>query len=321
MPFHGRAYYNKLQLEGPSSDQEQVEPWQIEDYRALETQALFNRLHQHGIDLDLESFELYSRSVESPHELMLNLLPTDANAQLQAQVFLLVFELWRRLIEGRLCLSIFCDEIDYQITQYEEDNLDDEMIGVVFSRLEGILDGSVDEGQSPEEVFKLVKTFFAHDIEEFLFNFCSHLIDSDHRTLASELIEGYYDFIEDKPWFDFLRMRLLAEEDLVEADTVITRFFVNLMEAPDFDLGIELLEFLASVGKSQLFYQVYQVLIPLVQTEDEFKEMLKTVAGYYSDVNFEMEHDFVHKILAKHSDIDVAEKKKLEQMILDTLDK
>lgn len=320
MPFHGRAYYNSLQLAGRDCHDKDVQSWQVENYRLIETETLFERLEGLDITLDREGFVLYSKSVESPHELMLNLVPNDASALLQEKVFLLVFELWRRFVTEKLSLSVFCDEFDHQIELYEQGDVDDELLGVMLARLESILDGSVDQEQSPIEVFKLVKTFFAHNFEDFLYDFCTHLIDIDRRTLASEMIEGYYDYIEDKPWFDFLRMRMLAEEDLVEADEVIARFFVNMMDTPNFELGLELLEFLAKAGKSQLFYNIYQTIVPLVQTEDDFKQMLKTVASFYSDVDFEMEHDFVHKLLSERSDIDPAERKKLEQVILETLD-
>ena len=55
---------------------------------------------------------------------MAEALVEDENAKREDRVYLLIFELWRRLASHKPSLSIFCDELDYIISRFEEDEDD-----------------------------------------------------------------------------------------------------------------------------------------------------------------------------------------------------
>ncbi|MCI5051587.1 MAG: hypothetical protein MRY21_00440 [Simkaniaceae bacterium] len=314
MQFYGRARYNLLQLNS-SQEKDNCEKWEIEDYRSLDKEALYGRLRALGVKLNDESFLLYAKSADTPRQLTATLLPENVDSYTIEHCFLLIFELWRRLLQGRAELSIFCDELDHQIELFEQNTADIDHIGDILNRLESILDGSVDDSQSPQAVFAHISNYFAHDLETFIYDFCAYLIDNERLTLASELIEGFYDYVEDRQWFDFLRMRLLEDE----SEEHVERFGSDLVENPNIDLCLEFLSYLSNCDRNDLFYSYYQKFVPFVRTEENFKQMLKLIANFYSDVDQELEHDFIHKLLASRTDIDDKSKMKLEQLILDAL--
>ena len=112
MELKGKALYNLLRinwLEDPSIG---VQPWQVEDYRVLSTADLFSKLEKLKIPLNEESFLLYVESSDSPEELVECLCLDDEDLEISDQSYLLLFELWRRLIPEKESLSIFCDELD-----------------------------------------------------------------------------------------------------------------------------------------------------------------------------------------------------------------
>ena len=126
MQLRDIALYNLLKinwLEDPSID---VEAWQVEDYRKISYEELFERLEKLGISLTQESFFIYSENVSTPEQLLEFLWIHDDEAKEYDQAYLIIFELWRRLLPEKQSLSIFCDELDYRIELYDKKKLEDE---------------------------------------------------------------------------------------------------------------------------------------------------------------------------------------------------
>lgn len=94
-----KALYNSLRMNWLQNPSLHVEQWQIEEYRDLSLEQLFNKLKSLHIDLDRVSFSAFADSVDSAEELAHALAgDEESDPTIQDKIYLLVFELWRRLV-------------------------------------------------------------------------------------------------------------------------------------------------------------------------------------------------------------------------------
>src|SRR5262245_463375 len=140
MSTKGRALFNLIRtswLEDPTLS---VEPWQVEDLRAVPLQEVLDRLGKFNIHLTQESFEGFAENSDSPEELTEMLWVGEEDPERYDQAYLLLFELWRRLLPQRASLSVFCDELDRLIDLYDQDLLEnEEALQDGFAELERLL--------------------------------------------------------------------------------------------------------------------------------------------------------------------------------------
>jgi hypothetical protein len=222
-----RALYNLLRLNGER---------EVEDLRPVATDELFSRLQRYGIQIEQAAFTQFAEECQSPEELTELLLPDEGEEE--DAVYLILFELWRRILPEKPSLSIFCDELDHRIALYDQGvEESDELIQEALVNLLEVLDQNVDAGADPQEVFSAISDYCAHDLETFLFDYILDLLDSENCLSASELIEGYSHYIQEPLWFDFLRARLLSFTDEKAAQIAIQRI---LESNPDEDLMQEI---------------------------------------------------------------------------------
>ncbi len=305
MQVKNRALYNLLRSNWLKDSSLDILPWQIENYRSLSLEELFTRLSKLGLKIDQESFKLYALNCENPEELTATLWLNDDDIEGYDQTYLLVFELWRRLLPDKYSLSLFCDELDYRIDLYEQKELEsDELIQESLIRLEDILDANVDENDKPSEAFDLVVSHCAHDLESFLYNYISEQISIGNDLFASELIDGFYDYISDKRWFYFLKARLFAKNSHEESDALLRRLIDPLREDPELDLLLEIACFLVHNGNALIFLQAAQQARFLLSTEEEFQELLAIVADFYRCLDREDREQALQELFIRRSKID-----------------
>lgn len=118
-----KALYNLLRLNAAEDPLIQAESWALEDLRALPLEELFARLNRRGVQLDRSRFLEFANKCDTPEDLTDLLLP-DEEDKARDPFYLIVFELWRRLLPERPSLSIFCDELDYQIALYDQEQIE-----------------------------------------------------------------------------------------------------------------------------------------------------------------------------------------------------
>ena len=89
------ALYNSLRLHWLLDPSIKVENWQVQDYRALALEALFEQLHHCNIKMDRSTFIAYAENFGTPEELADHLAADlQADTYLQDRIYLLIFELW-----------------------------------------------------------------------------------------------------------------------------------------------------------------------------------------------------------------------------------
>lgn len=260
-----------------------VEEWQIEDLHSLETGTLFDRLQKHEIWLDKQSFLAYAEGAETPEELSDQMIGDRSILdQEQDQIYLILFELWRRLLPDRKSLTIFCDEIDHYIWQYDHYELDDiTPLQYSLENLAQILKEGSEEGHDPLEVFEAVASRCANDLESFLFDYINDRIDEGELEYSEKLLNSYIDFMSDTKWFQLLKGRILSLEDLPTSIALLSNLIHEAHSEPDLDFLFELLVILVEVGDDLHFFPVVQDLIRQIRQEDQFQEILQITYDYF----------------------------------------
>lgn len=274
-----KALYNLLRLNAAEDPSVSVESWALEDLRKVSLEELFDRLRKEKIALDKASFAAFADQCDTPEELADLLLADETDAQAQDAAYLVLFELWRRLLPEKPSLSIFCDELDYQISLYDQNLLDsDEMIQDGLANLQEILDEYTDVGTDPKEAFQLVSEHCAHDLETFLYDYITDLLDTGSFVYAADLIDGFSLYAQEGIWFTFLRARLFAGSDIQETNRLIHQI---LEKSQDVDLLFEVLHFLTENAEHSLFTAAVKKTLPHLKEQQDLLEVLEAMADYY----------------------------------------
>lgn len=297
-----KALYNLLRFSWLEDQSLEVEPWQIEDLRQVSSEELFLRLQKFGIVLDEGRLLLYAESCEAPEELVECLWVEEEEGDSQFdQAYLILFELWRRFLPHKQSLSIFCDELDHRISLYDQDALGEDQLQEILKSLEDVLDENVDKGGDPQEIFATISSYCAHDLERFIYDYIVDQIDAENEMGASELVEEFYPYIKDSKWFDFLRCILFAVTDSEKAQLELRRLLEQLQEEPDFDLLVEIAEYLVHQEGQSLFIQTMNQAIQLLETEEQFQELLEIVVRFFQCTDRDEEYQIFQSLIEKRS--------------------
>lgn len=290
-----KALYNLLRLNAAEDPTVTAEPWALEDLRALTVEELFSRLEEQNLALDKGRFLKFAEQCDTPEDLT-ELLFSDERSDVEKDPFyLLIFELWRRFLPEKQSLSIFFDELDHRIHLYDEDKLEsDELIQDALANLLEVLDENADMGVEPREIFDAISDYCAHELESFIFDYISDLLDSENEIYASELIDGFTSYLSDSTWLAFLKVRLLSFSDISSANAIMHKL---LEEKLEFALILEILRFLATRGEHQLFKIAVDKALPFVKAQEELSDILVSVADYYRRLDADELEAAVQKII------------------------
>lgn len=279
----------------------EVEPWQVEDYRNLPLDTIFERIEEKNIHLNKETFLVFAENVDTPEELTDEFLDDSSfDVKSQDQFYLLIFELWRRLLPEKPCLSVFCDELDYQIHLYDRGQLDNaEGIQDVLANLQVVLDENTDGGADPVEVFETLNAGCANDVESFLYDFIAEQIDNQNYPYATELLEGFNEYVKGVKWFDFLKARVLSVSDVEASNEIIDTLIRNSPKNPDLEFNLELLSFMVLGGKQSSFVDLVKKSAKLLETEQDFQDLMTVSADYYHCLDHDQMEKAIQSILHK----------------------
>jgi hypothetical protein len=292
-----KALYNLLRLNAKEDPSMKVDPWALENFRLLPLEIIFGRLASLHLQLDRNSFTHYASECDSPEELAELLLDEKMDSATCDQVYLLLFELWRRLLPERPSLSIFCDELDRRIEEYDAGtSTSDEPIQDGLANLLEVLQEHVDRGMPPKEAFRSISDFCASDLECFLFETIAELLDERNQLYAQELLEEFEPYIQDPLQFEFLAARLSTFTDIGEANR---RIAVLLKKKLESELLFEILHLLVSSGEHHLFQDAMKKLLPQLKTEEEFQEVMEIAADYYRRLDQDEREEAILKLKTK----------------------
>lgn len=305
MQSNCKALYNSLRINWLNNPDLNLEPWQVEDYRALSWDFLLERLKVHDIHMTKETFLSLASDYYTPEECADDLLADlDADQKTEDQIYLLVFEMWRRLLSDKPSLSIFCDELDYNITRFDEGDQSDEQLQDLLANLKEILDENVDDGTDPAEAYESLAECCANDLSSFLYDYISFYIANGNNPYASELIDNFYDYIPEVKWFDFLRAKVTATSDPDLANGMIRQTIKEWKSDNDLDFNFEVLEFLSQFGDSKLFHALTNETISLLETEEDFQDLIALCIRYFHFLDKESQEKQLEAMLKDRQKID-----------------
>lgn len=305
MEIERKALYNLVRMNWLNEADPSVEPWQVEDYRALKENTIFHTLNEWDLPLDYRSFFKLSEGAESP-EILTDLLIENLSLEPdeQDQIFLLIFELWRRFLPEKQCLSIFCDELDHQIFLHDKaDPRCAESIQDLIANLQMIMDENADQGVKPTEIFNTIASSCANDLESFLYDFISEQMESDNISYASELVEGLSPYLKGSKWFELLVIRLLEQTDSETAHEELKKIVQRSGKDEDLPFNLEVLSIIVQAGGRGEFNKMVRQTVPILEKEEDFKDLLALSADYYNCIDEDQKEVKVQNIIESRMSI------------------
>ena len=279
-----RALYNLIRMNSLYDPTLPTEPWQVEDYRAISTSELYERLKQADFPFDHAGFIGFSEAFDSPEELSDHLVADRLLKPAEEdKIYLLIFELWRRLLPDQPSLSILCDELDRQIYCYDQDIQAQPLaLEEALEKFIKVLQENVDQGMDPENVFEGISNYFANDIETFFYDFISEKMDEENESYAEELIEALDPYLMNNKWFVLLRFRFYASIHNQIGRKLLQDIFDEYLPENDLEFNLEFLSILASLDSPPIFSQVINETFPLLKEEEHFQDLLDIFIDFCS---------------------------------------
>lgn len=298
-----RALYHLLRQHWLSGVTMDIEPWQVENYRDLPSADLFNRLNDFGIQLDKKAFTGHADECDSPEDLTEALIgDMTLNAKDEDRLYLIVFELWRRLMTEKPSPSIYCDELDFQIfLRDSEQDVDPIPLQSALSNFLEVLQTHVDAEMDPKEAFTRLSSYCANDIETFLYDFISDQIDQDNDLYAHELIDAFTPYVDDEKWLKLLRAQLLNRSNTKTAQHLFSELIEEYREENDFEFNLTLLEFISQKGNDPLFLPLAAYLRHMLEREEDFQDLLFICEEYATHSQNSQQAKVIHSILESRS--------------------
>lgn len=303
MTTERRALYSLLRMNWLKEGKGDVQPWQVEDYRSLSIEELFARLKSLDIQLDHTSFIIFADECDSPEELSDHLIADrEWPASNEDQVYLLIFELWRRLKSEKPSLSIICNTLDDLIFAFDmQDLYEREELEEALSRFASALNENVDQGMAPEEAFALISAHCANDIETFLYDYILELIDEGCEAEARGLESEFEPYLRQNKWFKLIVLRLSGDLKEKLAKKIALEIIDEEIDKGDLEYNLELLSMMIDLGDDRLFRLVLKKSIPLVKTEENFQDLGLIVADYFRRLDEDAKEAKAKAILSERS--------------------
>ena len=276
------ALYNSLRINWQQTPSLSVKPWQVENYRKLSYEQLFKGLEKFGVVLDKPFFVSLSEQVASPEEFVEHLLAeNEESGELYDQIYLYVFELWRRLVPEKQTLGLFCDELDHQIEAFDKGELAHFLeIEEAIDQFQAILEDNASEGSSPQDLFRSIQENSAHDIETFLYDFIEMQIENSNSGYAEDLIETFLPYVEEPCWLNFLALKIIGGKDLNEAEKLLHALIKEAAGKKDLELIFTLLFYCAQAGSLKEFQELSRMATPLLKTEEDFQDLIEACIDF-----------------------------------------
>lgn len=278
-----RALYNLARMNWLNTPSLPSESWQVENYKELPQDALFERLAKLHICFDKSGFIAFSEDFSSPEELTDHLTADrELSAKQEDLAYLILFELWRRFLPEQPSVSILCDELDWQIYYYDEDpERYEASCEKALDRLVSLLQENADQGMDPENVFEAITNYFANDLETFLYDFITEKIENEHHYYAGELIDSLEPFVSDKKWFLLLRFRFSGGLNSLVGKKTFEQIEDEHFKENDLDFNLELLSILNKTTDYSIFSSLVIKTLPLIKEREDLQDLIELVEEHF----------------------------------------
>ncbi len=226
MELGTKALYNALKFRTlEHNEPAKVLSWQIADLREVTLDALFQDLNKLGCNLDKQTFLVYAEECDSPEDMVeiVSSAQEEEEPELLDRIYLILFELWRRLIPERPSISILCDELDRAIFSYDLGHEDAEIVWDALEPVLEIVQLSVDQGMNVQEAFGAIEANCAHDLRRFFTDFILDLLDSRSIQDAEDLFNRLKPLFDKNPWTWLIEARFIIKQKPIEAKALFRK--------------------------------------------------------------------------------------------------
>ncbi len=296
MHFCGRAYYNLLRGQDRLKLETEAEEWQIINYRNLSGQMLISMLKESGLIISRATLLEMIERVASPEEFMEQECFRSISEKHKEKLYLLFFEAYRRFAPDKPSLSIFCDELDYLIDQYEKDGVssDEKLYEACLDLLEVLAANQTSEAK---EVFDQINQYCAHDLETFILYYLLSQLKSGYKAETHHLLERFKPYLVRKRWVDLIVLRLIEDYNASNVKEELEKFSQDLFKSMDTDLVVQSLRFFTEIGKGGLFLTVFKKFIKRLTKREEIDSALKVLLEYCHLNDLEKEEKRILELL------------------------
>lgn len=305
MDIERRALYTALRFNWLDDPTLQLEPWQVENYREMSLPLIFSRLKNIGYHLDKESFDALSENYDSPEDLVDDLFADEEpDPKKEDQLYLLIFELWRRFEKEKPSLSIFCEELDHQIFLYDQGKMKSmEEIQDLLEKLQIILEENSEEGADPESILQMISRGCANDIEGFLQDFIAEQIESGNYSYAQDLLDNFSSFASDQKWFELLKLKLIANTDSMQVPQALEALAEIALDSDDLEFNLDVLSEFIYEGDKEIFIQIVSHSITLLKSEEDFKDLISICIEFLRLSDRDIETESLENLIQKRAHI------------------
>ncbi len=294
MLFSGRAYYNLLWLSKLRGQNIPAEDWESFDYRGFSTNSLFALLQTYHIYFDSKDFILFCDDLNNPEDLIERLDVEEG--ELKRKVYIVIFELWRRLLPEKGSISIFCDELDHLIASYKGAPNEDALFDILNQVLE-ILDRNTEMGQSPREVFSRLCLYIAHNLENVIYTYIDTRMKEDAEGGYLSFIDHFMPYVEEKRALQFLKLKALSNVFAKEKESLAAYLVHSLQESSNFSLSVPMLFFLIEEKYQELFSEFFSFLVEKTTEEKKLVVLLDVLMAYHREMGQVEKQGHVHHFL------------------------
>lgn len=250
----------------------------LEDYRKWTSPQLFEFLKKRGWMLDRPSFVAYADSCESAEEL-LDLLAAEEELDRDSEdeLYLVIFELWRRFAGRSQSPEIICDELDYQIQAYDEGSQVDDKIEAALSHLVQFIQHETQKASEAQELFGLLNQMCAQDLEIFLFDFITDQAKAGALAYARELHTRFQNWVSKPLWWNFIAIHWIGND---EASALLAHLLKQMDKQSDPDLVFEILSYLSEHDIAMRFEAFLQIALKMSLEQEESEELASFIETY-----------------------------------------
>lgn len=286
--IESRALYYTLRKSWEKNPDFEVEKWQVTDYQELDEPTLYEEVAVFAPALDSEQFLRYASMFDSPEDMALFFAEDHEDEPKKVDRFYCaLFELWKRNVHDRVCVSIFCDKLDRLIDDYHiELEIDTALIDVCIDELLMLLKDYSDGLESKEEVFQALAQGCANDLEGFLIEYFSEQLDEGRREYVREWIDALVDFIDDKNFFTLLYSRSFITSDPIHARSILEQLVNRLSPVDDTDLYSEALDVAIEGGYTALVEDIAIEILSSTNSEEDISDLIESLQEFAEEVEY-----------------------------------
>lgn len=289
-----KALYNSLRMMGRRMKLSPQDSWKVADWRGRESTALFNELKEMGVVLDPPLFYQWAAHCETPEDLFdfLFMEEGEESAEWEEErkdhLYLLLFELWRRLVPEKRSLSLVADEIDHVLFAFDsgKEMVDEEMENALEEWVRLLNRLHDEEGLSAKEALHAIEPHFAHSVPDCIIDFLLDVSERGESERYGPLFEKVRPFLTLEPlWAKIVELRFCLREDMTLVNKKLGDLVAHVLTTPDVECEVifALCDISLKLERGELFLRLLERVAPCLQEQEDVEVVVHLLADFLEE--------------------------------------